>query len=339
MYKYRERDIPPPTINEIHLSYDANRKIKNAFQSLRLNGDNAWLNARDWLGSTIQHAISPSQLSALVKFKQDPAKTALIIRGLPIDSELGATPYGGYLAPEKTPVATGCHIGIYQLMQIEPISYINENKGLLFRHVVPSTKGQQEKSSHGSIHTFGHHVDNPDLPLKPEPIQNESRCPEFLSLMALRSDLKVRSNFILLDDIINNLSQGVIEELKKANYHIQRPDSFGQAKITRLPLVVCGPDGVLSCRYDKENTTPLTEQAAAALVMLEAQLKNGQIKNDITYQPGDFLIIKNQRVLHSREGFRSRNDGADRWLIRLFGMSSLDQIISINNASPHIGKD
>lgn len=54
---------------------------------------------------------------------------------------------------------------------------------------------------------------------------------------------------------------------------------------------------------DKENTTPLTESAVAALVMLEAQLQNESLKQYVVYQPGDLLLIKNQRLLHSREGF------------------------------------
>ncbi|QFT39844.1 L-asparagine oxygenase (plasmid) [Vibrio sp. THAF191c] len=99
-----------------------------------------------------------------------------------------------------------------------------------------------------------------------------------------------------------------------------------------------GDNGVVYCRYDKENTTPLTESAAAALVMLEAQLANESLERHQVYQPGDLLMIKNQRVVHSREEFYPCQDGADRWLVRLFGMSSLDQIVPHGN-SKHIGKD
>ncbi|MCC4820704.1 hypothetical protein LMH81_29740, partial [Vibrio lentus] len=62
-----------------------------------------------------------------------------------------------------------------------------------------------------------------------------SGCPEFLSLMALRSDLKVRSNFILLDNLIAQLSRGVVNELCQPNFRINRPDSFGQSRSSRLP--------------------------------------------------------------------------------------------------------
>lgn len=326
------------SVQELYISYDSARKLKSAFNSLRLGDDQTWLDAKDWLGNTVKHSLPFEQISTIESFAQNDEQSALIIRGLPIDHDLCATPYKGYLSPSKTPLVSGIHIGIYQLAGIEPISYQNENNGLLFRHVVPAQNALNEKSSHGSIHTFGHHVDNPDLPLVCEPITEQSGCPEFLSLMALRTDLRVNSNFILLDELTSCLSSGVIGELSKPNYLINRPDSFGQAKGSRLPILIAGQNGVVYCRYDKENTTPLTESAAAALVMLEAQLQNTNLKRHLVYQPGDLLIIKNQRVVHSREGFHPRDDGSDRWLIRLFGMSSLDRIIPHKN-SKHIGKD
>ena len=135
------------------------------------------------------------------------------------------------------------------------------------------------------------------------------------------------------------LSRGVLEELSKPNFKISCPDSFGQAISTTLPILVFGHDGITYCRYDKENTTPLTEKAVAAQVMLEAQLKEESLKQYMNYQQGDLLLIKNQRVVHSREGFQSRDDGADRWLMRLFGMSSLERIIQQNPDTKHIGKD
>lgn len=327
------------SVQELHISYEASRKLKSTFTNLRLGNDSSWLETREWLGNTVKHSLPVNIVEAIQRFKTSDEQCALIVRGLPVDNDLCATPYKGYLAPSKTPLANACHIGIYQLAGIEPIAYKTENDGLLFRHVVPAIKGRNEKSSHGSTHTFGHHVDNPDLPLSCEPLNEKSGCPEFLSLMALRSDLSVSSNFILIDSLMAKLSRGVLEELAKPQFSIRRPDSFGQSSSTILPLVVFDDNGVIHCRYDKENTTPMTEKAAAALVMLEAQLKDDSLKQHIVYQPGDLVIIKNQRVLHSREGFSPRDDGADRWLMRLFGMNSLDRIVQAYPKTEHIGQD
>ncbi|WP_254620381.1 TauD/TfdA family dioxygenase [Vibrio metschnikovii] len=315
------------------------KKLKEAFSHLRMGNDEEWLNVKEWLGNITKHYLNDEIVNIIGGFKLNDNQCALIIRGLPIDTNLCATPYSGYIPPSKISLATALNIGIYQLANVEPVSYQNENEGFLFRHVVPAKNALNERSSHGSIHTFGHHVDNPDLPLACEKVSEKSGCPEFLSLMALRSDLKVRSNFILVDDLVKQLSGGVIKELCEPNFRINRPDSFGQSCSSILPILVTRKDGVIFCRYDKENTTPLTERAAAALVMLEAQLNNELLKQYVVYQPGDLLIIKNQRVVHSREGFQARCDGADRWLVRLFGMSSLDRIVPVASELRHIGKD
>lgn len=338
MRKEMKETLIDRSVQEVYVSYESANKLKSALSNLRFKDDNEWLNVREWLGNVVKHSLNDEFIKIIQNFKSDDGQCALIIHGLPVDSNLCATPYSGYVPPSKVPLASAIHIGIYQLAQIEPVSYQNENEGFLFRHVVPAVNALSEKSSHGSIFTFGHHVDNPDLPLACEPLTERSGCPEFLSLMALRSDLKVRSNFILLDNLIAQLSRGVVNELCQPNFRINRPDSFGQSRMSRLPVLVIGEDGVMFCRYDKENTTPLTE-SAAALVMLEAQLQNESLKQHVVYQPGDLLIIKNQRLLHSREGFKSRSDGADRWLARMFGMSTLERIVPAFPEFQHIGKD
>ncbi|NOI98770.1 hypothetical protein F0240_02875 [Vibrio kanaloae] len=339
MLKEKVGTLKKQSVQEVHVSYEAANKLKSAFSNLRFREDYEWLNAREWLGNVVKHSLNDEVINTIQSFKSDGERCALIIRGLPVDGNLCATPYNGYVPPSKIPLASAIHIGIYQSIRIEPVSYQNENKGFLFRHVVPALGALNEKSSHGSTFTFSHHVDNPDLPLACEIVRERSGCPEFLSLMALRSDLKVRSNFILLDDLIGQLSHGVVNELCQPHFRIDRPDSFTQSRSSHLPILVMGEDGVMLCRYDKENTTPLTESAAAALVMLEAQLQNESLKQHVVYQPGDLLIIKNQRLLHSREGFKSRADGSDRWLARLFGVSTLERIVPAFPEFQHIGKD
>lgn len=87
---------------------------------------------------------------------------------------------------------------------IYPAAYENENDGRLFRHVVPAIAKRDEISSHGSRRKFGFHVDNPDLPLLPEPIASLSGCPEFLSLLAVRADHQVQSDISFVDDNIHH---------------------------------------------------------------------------------------------------------------------------------------
>jgi len=43
----------------------------------------------------------------------------------------------------------------------------------------------------------------------------------------------------------------------------------------------------------------------------------------LPFESGDFLIFKNQEVLHSRESFTAKYDGYDRWLLRVYGASNI----------------
>lgn len=46
-----------------------------------------------------------------------------------------------------------------------------------------------------------------------------------------------------------------------------------------------------------------------------------------TLQPGDLLIIDNQKAMHSRTKFKARFDGTDRWLQRLLVAKSLSRAL------------
>ncbi|WP_413693074.1 TauD/TfdA family dioxygenase [Psychromonas sp. KJ10-2] len=288
MLKEMVETLKKQSVQEVHVSYEAANKLKNAFSNLRFRKDNECLNIRELLGNVVKYSLNDEVINTIQDFKSDDDQCALFIRGLSIDSNLCATPYNGYVPPSKVPLASAICIGVCQCTQVQAVSCQNENKGLLFRHVVPA--------------------------------------------------LKVRSNFILLDNLIAQLSRGVVNELCQPNFRITRPDSFGQSPSSRLPILVIGEDGVMLCRYDKENTIPLTE-STAALVMLEAHLQNESLKQHVVYQPGNLLIIKNQRLLHSREGFKSRSDGAGRWLARMFGVSTLERIVPATPEFQHIGKN
>ncbi|MFG6177964.1 TauD/TfdA family dioxygenase [Halomonas sp. THAF12] len=335
----REAAWQSSPIGECHVSYQSASMLRERLGRMALRDDGEWLRSAEKVGSQLAEALSPDLVHTIRSFGSDATQSALIIRGLPIDHLLPPTPYGGYASPDSLPLANAVHIGIYHLAGLAPVAYRSENGGRLFRHVVPAIGGRHQKSSHGSTLTFGFHVDNPDLPLTPEVLGRCSACPEFLSLLALRSDLQAHSSIALLDSVLADLNSCVIEHLSASEFLISRPDSFGQNKKTCLPLLSFDTDGVAFCRYDKENTTPITPRAAAALIMFEASLE--RLKNQIStvFLPGDLLIIRNQRTLHRREGYQPRDDGADRWLVRLFGIQSNARLIPLSDNYPHVGVD
>lgn len=255
-----------------------------------------------------------------------------LIRGCPIDDLLPPTPYSGYLSPKFTPISCLAQLSIFSALGIHPVVYEGENDGRLFRQVVPAKSAAREKSSHGSKFEFGYHVDNPDLPLMSEDVGVVSTCPEYLSLYGLRCDLKVSTRLAILDNVLSVCDSGLLDVLQKNIFKVKRPDSFGASRFTEgLPIISCTPCGrEYYSRFDHENIFPMNNEAGKALDEFKDAIKRSGFLS-VQLLPGDLLIFKNQQTMHARDSFLPRMDQTDRWLMRLFGVKSLDRVKLMEN--------
>lgn len=280
--------------------------------------------------------ILPSEIvEAVRRFKDDAYQSVFILRNCPIDESLPPTPYRGMLSCSQVSVSCQVMLALYHLMGIKPVVYEGENDGALFRHVVPTRSSRHEKSSHGAYNRFGYHVDNPDLPLSCEAIESLSGCPEYLSLFGLRCDPSVHTTVVPVEGLLQGMDAEMLEVLASPRFVIRRPASFGHPKETgSLPLIVRGAQGQWLCRFDTENTHASDGQSQHALEALKCRLATRQFDMPLLLLPGDFLIFKNQQVLHARDAFMPLDDGADRWLLRLFGMNDLSRTIPSSTGRP-----
>jgi len=319
---------------ELRLSW----AVSMAWQTLLANtvvAENCFLKSMPYLGEQAIEILPPEIIEALQEFGRNPDQSALVLRNCPIDRSLPPTPYVGRLSPAQSPISCLVNLVLYQLLGIEPIVYEGENDGNLFRHVVPARAAMFAKSSHGSHARFGYHVDNPDLPLTPEPLGDLSACPEYLSLFGMRCDPRVKTTLVVTQQVLDRLSPQVIDVLASPRFTIHRPASFGEAKATAgLPLIVKGQHGQWLCRFDTENTQAEDAEAAVALDALRAVLERRDLDIGLLLLPGDFLVFKNQQVMHARDAFVPFNDGVDRWLIRLFGISDRTRVLPAITGRP-----
>jgi len=301
--------------------------ISMAWQTLLANtqvAEECFLKPGLHLSEQAREILPPQIVTTLGQFARNPAQSVLILRNCPNDRALPPTPYSGQLSSAQSPIGCQVNLALYQLLGIEPVVYEGENDGNLFRHVVPSRSAAHAKSSHGSRTRFGYHVDNPDLPLNGEPIGSLSACPEYLSLFGMRCDPKVSTTLVLTEQVLARLDRSVIDILAQPRFSIRRPASFGAPReTTGLPLIVRAPQGQWLCRFDTENTISADAEGSAAIEALRAVLEKRDLDLPLLLLPGDFLIFKNQQVLHARDAFVPLDDGVDRWLLRLFGVTDL----------------
>lgn len=327
------------TSDEIYISYEEQCKIKEGVPVFIGENDKDLIDYAKKSGRILKNILNYQAIKKLKNFIQNEKQTQLVIKGFTVENCLPRTPYEGVVDLKSISLSVACHLGIYNILGINPVAYQNENNERLVRHVVPSPNCRHEKSSHGSRLTFGMHVDNPDLALISEPIKDVCASPEFLSLYSLRCDNRVSTDLIVLDEVINRLPKGVIASLKKPLYRVNQPDSFkGGHDGKILPVLVDGGNGLYYCRFDYENISPVSEESAAALYMLRKTVCEVDLVYKQTLLSGDMLIFRNQRTMHSRGGFVPKDSGTDRWLLRIFGVKDMERHLPLSNLNPHIGK-
>lgn len=320
------------SILELRLSWSASMAWYSLLANTQVSAD-CFLHPNEHLGEQAAEILPADVLDALQSFNNNSEHIALLIRNCPVDRSLPPTPYSGALSSAQSPIAfssaqspIAClvNLTLYQLIGIYPVVYEGENGGRLFRHVVPNRNAGLAKSSHGSRVRFGYHVDNPDLPLTEEPVNDLSACPEYLSLFGMRCDPTVGTTLVDAQVVLSHLDDITLDILASPRFVINRPASFGHSrKTTGLPLIVRGADGRWLCRFDTENTEAMDLEGQNAIAALRSVLETRKFDIELLLLPGDFLIFKNQLSLHARDAFEPRNDGVDRWLVRLFGMQNL----------------
>ncbi len=326
-------------LQEVHVSYENAQTLKQKIPRIHTSCEFTLFSESQGYAESLRASLDPDLVTTLENFRNDSSTTALIIRGLPTDITLPPTPYTGAGNILDIPLIIGINIALYRLMNISPVTYQGENDGRLFRDVVPKKSAVKEKSSYGSAQTLGMHVDDCHLPLVPETSRKGlSIAPEYLSLCGMRCDLRVPTRISFLDKVIELLDEETIRVLKQPLYELTMPDSFASHEKFILPILIQDRDGVYYGRFDKEYTRSLTDAAAKAFQRIEEALYNQKIVNNLYLQKGDFLIFKNQRLTHSREAFVARFDGTDRWLLRLFGVNSLERTVPVNQNLPYYVK-
>jgi alpha-ketoglutarate-dependent taurine dioxygenase len=326
------------SIQTLYLSYDERESIYQKMATLSaVDSEEELLDLRKEYKKIIEVCINPSTLQRIKEFPKQDMFSALIVRGFPTDLSMPSSPYNGRLELKQLKVVTGLNFGLYEHLNITPVTYLGENAGKLIRHVVPTHQNMGQKSSQGSA-TLGMHVDNCHLPLTPEVKSfnsDLSPCPEYLSLFGLRCDVNVSTRLSLLDEALERVSKEAREQLQQPDYILSTPDSFSGNRAFDLPILVKDVNGIFYSRFDKEYTTPKTKLAQKAFDELSAALLSPDVINHLILQPGDFLIFKNQRVTHGREKFTPRLDGTDRWLFRLFGLNDLQHTKPVDINTPY----
>ncbi|MDG4792824.1 TauD/TfdA family dioxygenase [Micromonospora sp. WMMD1082] len=255
-------------------------------------------------------------VAALVSFRCTSSSSgALLVRNVPVDERLPATPTDGYLADWRSVgIATAAQLMVMSHLG-DIIGYTDEKHGRVVQDVAPIAGAERQQENSGSAY-LELHTENGFHPYKPD----------FLSLLCLRPDHD-RSGHTLTGTVQRvqpRLSESGVATLRRPLFRIRFSSSFvqhGSSGYSEPVAVLSGPVDDPELTADFHAMEPMTDEARQALDELEAVLTPSLAS--VVLDTGSLLVVDNWRAVHGRTSFTARHDGTDRWLRRCFAVADL----------------
>lgn len=272
----------------------------------------------------------PPRLTERVEtLTEGPGAGSLLIRNMPLDSKLPATPPDGRPSPEKRTRSSEYGLLLVTSVLGGTIGYAEEKDGLLVHDICPIAGRELYQENSGSTY-FELHTENAFHP----------HCPDFVVLSCLRQDHERVARTLTASclNALARLPRNQLELLRQPLFRIRTPSSFTAAGVgdhTTAPMpVVEETNGAVRVRVDWFNTIPQTADAEQALKGFVAALEAGL--HGWALEPGDLLVVDNRIVVHARTAFRPRYDGTDRWLQRAYGVADLEASAALRPNGEHV---
>ncbi len=253
-------------------------------------------------------------LLALIHYRSDPhAPGVVLVRGLPIDRYLPATPADGEPSADKrTYVSEAVMLGFATLLG-EPYAFLPEKGGRLVHDIVPVHGKETAHSNAGSLEPLGFHI---------EAAAFGSAAPEYLLLLGLRADHDRVACTLTADvrDAQRRLEPRQVGELRSPSFKLLAPESFAESGVeySRLTPVITGPEHAPQVTLNMDRMRGTTPAAEEALQAFAAALAHPEVLRRTRIDRGDLVVIANRRTVHGRTTFVPRWDGRDRWLQRVY---------------------
>lgn len=259
----------------------------------------------------------------LADFRKDGNDDGYIrLRGLPISpGTLPDTPEHWRASANRRLLGMEPWIALVGMRMGVATGYRENREGAVFQDVFPArdkkamTAAQHSMSAHGHQAMLRWHTEMAYLATQPN----------FLVIGCARADheRKARTPIVSVRQILRKLSDEHREVLRTVPlpWHVDAAfqSSADPDPMTDL-LLLTGGDDIL--RYDGGLIIPdEVENSCGKLAReaLEAFTDTANtIGTGIHLEPGDILLLDNNRTAHGRTRFTPRFDGQDRWLNRIF---------------------
>ena len=241
---------------------------------------------------------------------------ALLIRNLPNDTFV-ITPKDNKEHIGETTILARIQALFNEYMG-HMVSYEAEGDGYLFQDMVPNKELINTQTSLGS---------NVELELHTEQAFSDYR-PDYLSLACIKGNKHAYTFFLHVNQIIEQMTDEEIRYLEKKKWKIGVDMSFA---LNGCDFAARGPLSIL--KYNGQHYDLVFDQDLLMGMSITSSKMIGEIvdiyykcRNGYVLQPGEILMLDNNKVVHGRSPFQPNFDGNDRLIVRSFIMNDLKKI-------------
>jgi hypothetical protein len=277
------------------------------------------------MGNKLKSLLPQDIKDALRNMGRNGNPSAIILKGLPIDSYIPNHENIKERVNQKTRVSENVILGITNVMDCEARPNPKEQEGRIIHNVAPLKQFENTRSSRGKEPLYLHTEETfEDFP------------PDFLMLYSLVADPKAQTTYCFVEDFLYLFPYEIIEEMKKLQFEIKsnegaldQPTYGTYSLIKEEEVTEAGTKLRLRLKGNMEDFKPLTSQAKKVIDYVNNFFLD--IKPEgVSLNSGEALIFNNgwginkvSGIMHGRGGFI---ENPNRWLQRAFIYRKQSQI-------------
>jgi L-asparagine oxygenase len=240
---------------------------------------------------------------------------ALLLENIPMDPVLPPTPGAcGPLSPDykRTFVSEFVSVAISTLVDAQIFNFRQEGRGSapLFDNVVPVRQLQSQRGAGGFENNFPFHSESAWHRMRPD----------YVALIGIRKEPEAKT---LVCSITDMLDQEIITNMPEDSYRLKPPELYTQMEEQGVPLGTpfyraCPPidasGDAATISVNLNGTDCLGHEAVEWLGRFESVVESSAIASVL--EPGNALILNNNRTCHTRTGFDPGFGPDARWFLR-----------------------
>ena len=252
-------------------------------------------------------------INALDSFRRMSGRSGvMLIRGLPVDVQLGPTPCVPYESVPDKVTGTEKYLLLIASVLGEPIGFADWHRGERLQNLYPIPELECVQCASNSIYLEMH----TETAFRPN-------TPIHLALLCLKKDPggNAKTVFCDLGAVVDSMSEEARRILASPSFCFLVPSNEGETLTEPKPI-----DSIEHGRRRLHYAEALTAIDADSRRVL-ADLKERILANSVLVEleKGDLVLIDNFHVVHGRTAYSPRYDGSDRWLQRVLIGRSVDE--------------